>query len=100
VRADGVSPPELAIVTGLDEVYVLKGCRGEGGRRIHTPSRPVPLWKRPPAATIFDDMDIETRDAITAMGDTILARMDFHFELQQKQFLSMRVDRLERRQRE
>jgi hypothetical protein len=44
-------------------------------------------------------MDSETRDAITAMGDTILARMDYHFELQQKQFLGLRerVDTLTER---
>jgi predicted RNase H-like nuclease (RuvC/YqgF family) len=44
-------------------------------------------------------MDSETRDAITAMGDTILARMDHYFELQQKQFLELRerVDALTER---
>jgi predicted nuclease with TOPRIM domain len=35
-------------------------------------------------------MENETRDAITAMGDTILARMDHYFELQQMQFLEWR----------
>ena len=44
-------------------------------------------------------MDSETRDTITAMGDTILARMDHYFELQQKQFLELRerVDALTER---
>jgi BMFP domain-containing protein YqiC len=44
-------------------------------------------------------MDSETRDAITAMGDTILARMDHYFELQQKVFLELRerVDALTER---
>jgi predicted RNase H-like nuclease (RuvC/YqgF family) len=37
-------------------------------------------------------MDSETRDAITTMGDTILARMDHYFELQQKQFLEWRAE--------
>jgi predicted RNase H-like nuclease (RuvC/YqgF family) len=44
-------------------------------------------------------MDNGTRDAIPAMGDRILDRMDFHFELQQKQFLELRerVDTLTER---
>jgi predicted RNase H-like nuclease (RuvC/YqgF family) len=44
-------------------------------------------------------MDTETRDAITAMGETILARMDHDFELQQKQFIELRerVDTLTER---
>ena len=83
---------DLAIVIWLDEVDVPEGCRGV--RRS-----PFRLWMRPGAAAIFDGMDIETRDAITAMGDTILARMDHYFELQQKQFLELRerVDTLTER---
>lgn len=38
------------------------------------------------------NMDTETRAAVTAMGDTILVRMDHYFELQQKQFLEWRAE--------
>jgi predicted RNase H-like nuclease (RuvC/YqgF family) len=36
-------------------------------------------------------MDTETRAAITAMGDMILARMDHYFELRQAQHLELRA---------
>ena len=37
-------------------------------------------------------MDTETRAAITAMGDTILARMDRYFEIQQVQHVELRAE--------
>jgi predicted RNase H-like nuclease (RuvC/YqgF family) len=46
----------------------------------------------PGRGSYLHSMDSETRDAITTMGDTILARMDHYFELQQKQFLGWRAE--------
>jgi predicted RNase H-like nuclease (RuvC/YqgF family) len=37
-------------------------------------------------------MDSETHAAVTAMGETILARMDRYFELQQAQHLELRAE--------
>lgn len=46
----------------------------------------------PPIAGYLASMDSDTQAAIAAMGDTILARMDHYFELQQVQFLEWRAD--------
>src|SRR5690606_24025068 len=46
----------------------------------------------PGSGGYLQHMDTETQAAITAMGDTILARMDHYFELQHVQHLELRAE--------